>query len=403
MSLTPQTQTILLLTSHFSKSEENEVKPLTRKEWGRFAIWLKQQNMKPEQLLINSLQEQLATWQDKTISIERVEQLLNRGTALAIAMEKWTRAGLWVISRTDETYPLYLKKRLKSDSPAILFGCGNQNLLNQKGIAVVGSRHASEEDLKFSEQLGKMTAEQDVTLISGGAKGVDEAAMFGALTQGGTVIGVLADGLLKTCCAARYRNFLVTDRLALISPFYPEAGFSVGTAMSRNKYIYCLSESAVVVHSDTQGGTWTGASENIKNQWVKLWVKPSSDPMSGNFELVKSGGSWLSESILSQPSLLYALTTNTSEIDSPRSQELLFEKRETVLDSYKPSWSNLDFYAFFLLKMQEICDSQARTSEELVAQLNIKKNQLESWLKQAVADKKIQKFSKPTRYQWKQV
>lgn len=39
--------------------------------------------------------------------------------------------------------------------------------------------------------------------------------------------------------------------LVLMSPFNPEAGFDVGNAMARNKYVYCLADAAVVVHSGT--------------------------------------------------------------------------------------------------------------------------------------------------------
>ncbi len=43
--------------------------------------------------------------------------------------------------------------------------------------------------------------------------------------------------------------------------------------MQRNKYIYSLADAAMVVHSGDSGGTWTGAKENLKKQWVPLWVK----------------------------------------------------------------------------------------------------------------------------------
>ena len=47
----------------------------------------------------------LDQWRDRTITAQRVEQLLGRGSAFALAMEKWTRAGLWVLTRSDDDYP----------------------------------------------------------------------------------------------------------------------------------------------------------------------------------------------------------------------------------------------------------------------------------------------------------
>ena len=232
------------------------------------------------------------------MSLDRLEQLMNRGSAMALAVEKWSRAGLWIITRSDPDYPQRLKKRLKNDSPPILFGCGNRSILNQGGIAVIGSRNTSEADLTFSRDLGIKTAEGAFSIVSGGARGVDEAAMLGALETEGTVIGVMADSLLKASSSRKYRQHIMNNNLVLISPFYPEAGFSPGNAMQRNKYIYCLSDSAVAVHSGTKGGTWNGAIENINKQWVPLWVKETQDSEAGNAQLVAKGARWLPQSII---------------------------------------------------------------------------------------------------------
>lgn len=289
MRVSPDTQAILLLTVHFTKSESNGVKPLTPKEWGRFAEWLWQQSLTPEKLLNGDPARLLDGWQDKTVSVERLEQLLDRGSSLALAMEKWLRSGLWVITRSDDAYPKRLKKRLRNDSPAVLFGCGNKALLNVGGLAVVGSRNVKEPDLTYSERLGAMAAHAGVSIVSGGAKGVDEAAVRGALEAEGTAVGVLSDSLLRATSSAKYRQYLLDNNLALISPFNPEAGFNAGNAMQRNKYIYCLADAALAVHSGKTGGTWSGAQEDLKKNWVPLWVKPTDDPEAGNADLIKAG------------------------------------------------------------------------------------------------------------------
>ena len=131
-------------------------------------------------------------------------------------------------------------------------------------------------------------------VVSGGAAGVDQAAMFGALNAEGTVIGILADNLFRSATSAKYRWHLMSGDLTLISPFNPEARFFVGNAMARNKYVYCLAEEAVVVSSTRDnGGTWNGAVENLKNEWTPLWVKQAESPKSGNPHLVELGGRWL--------------------------------------------------------------------------------------------------------------
>lgn len=301
MSISPNTQAILLLTSHFSKAKGGSVKPLTPKEWGRFALWLKEKSLTPEQLMTGRLDELLNGWSDKTITLDRAERLMERGSALALAMEKWLRAGLWVMTRSDPDYPVRFKQRLRTDSPAILFGCGNRALLNGGGLAVIGSRNVNDKDLAYSRDLGTLAAGKGYTIASGGARGVDEASMLGALEAEGTVIGVLADSLLRACSSVKYRKYLMANNLVLVSTFYPEAGFNAGNAMQRNKYIYCLADAAIAVQSGLKGGTWSGAMENLKKQWVPLWVKWTTDKSAGNSAIVKAGARWVSE--------------NTGEID----------------------------------------------------------------------------------------
>lgn len=90
----------------------------------------------------------------------------------------------------------------------------------------------------------------------------------------------------------KWRNGLLNNNLVLVSPFYLEAGFNIGNAMARNKYIYCLADTAVIVHSGKTGGTWSGAIENLKKAWVPVWVKPTDDTEAGNADIVKQGARW---------------------------------------------------------------------------------------------------------------
>lgn len=296
--LNSDTQATLLMTTHFGEKGSAVCKPLTPTEWGRFACWLKEQSLVPGDLLAGSISELIHSFKDKKITQERIKNLINRGATLALSVEKWSRAGLWIITRSDSSYPKKLKERLGHNSPAVLFGSGDKSLLNAVAIAVVGSRNVSEEDVLFSRSMGAKTAASGFALVSGGARGVDESSMLGALEVDGTAIGILADSLLKKSTSQIYRSHIQKKNMVLISSFSPEAGFNVGNAMARNKYIYCLSGAAVVVHSGKTGGTWSGATENLKQSWVPLWMKKTNDLNSGNNELVNIGGHWLPDEVL---------------------------------------------------------------------------------------------------------
>jgi predicted Rossmann fold nucleotide-binding protein DprA/Smf involved in DNA uptake len=212
-----------------------------------------------------------------------------------LALEKWQRAGLWLLTLSDGEYPTRSRARLGRKAPPVLFGCGSRRLLNRGGVAVVGSRNATEADLSFASELGAEAAQQGLSIVSGGARGIDDAAMAGALAAEGTAVGVLADSLLRAATSARHRDYLMDNNLTLVSPFNPEAGFDVGNAMARNRYIYCLADAAIVVSSSRdKGGTWNGAVENLRRNWVPLWVaKPQGTEASGNGDLVRHGGRWL--------------------------------------------------------------------------------------------------------------
>ena len=296
MYVSRQAEAVMLLTVSFGKSDASTTRPLTPTEWGAFASWLKDNALGPDDLLKPDLSRLLERWEHPKVTPERVQALLNRGAALGFALEKWERAGLWLLTRSDPDYPKRLKQRLGRTTPAILFGSGNANLLNGDSVAVVGGRHADDADIGFAERLGRHVAGCGRQVVSGGAAGIDSAAMVGALEAEGTAVGVLADNLLRSATSTIYRKHLMSGDLALISPFNPETRFHVGNAMARNKYIYCLAQDAIVVSSTPEkGGTWNGAVENLRQGWVPLAVKRTEAPDSGNPKLVELGGRWLGD------------------------------------------------------------------------------------------------------------
>ena len=311
MNLNTQAQAVMLLTARFGKSDTSGAKPLTTKEWARFAVWLKGHNLDPSSLLQGDPKNVLSNWVDRSITLPRLDSLLNRGGALALSLEKWQRAGLWIITRSDPDYPQRLKSRLRMECPPILFGCGNKKLLDRGGIAVVGSRKADREELAFAENIGSAAAGQGYSIVSGGARGVDQSAMFGALQAEGTVIGVMADSLMRAATSAKYRKYLRSGDLVLVTPFNPEARFHVGNAMARNRYIYCLADAGVVASSTpNRGGTWNGAVQNLKAGWIPLWVKHTARASSGNPDLARIGAQWIPDDL---PSLGHLLNGSSAE------------------------------------------------------------------------------------------
>jgi predicted Rossmann fold nucleotide-binding protein DprA/Smf involved in DNA uptake len=435
MRISTQAEAVLLLTAWFAKPAKGDPRPLAPTEWGRLALWLKEHGKSPEDFLTGDDPAQLLSgWVDRTITVERIRYLLERAGALGLALEKWQRAGLWIMTRSEPDYPIRLKRHLRHDAPPVLFGSGSRQLLNKGGMAVIGSREATDEDLAFTSELGGKIALQGYSVVSGGARGVDETAMLAALEKEGTVIGVLADKLLHAATSAKYRQALMDKNLVLVSPFNPEAGFDVGNAMARNKYIYCLADAAIVVAtSKEKGGTWNGAVEDLKKEWVPLWVKAHPDEKSGNAALVNRGARWLPlgdftvSSLLIQraPSVeakaridLFDTPKTTSKDVSVREPALVPEctasetmagVSDTSSDSARPASGKaqnqtvLDastFYEIFLRRLEVITSGTPATLKQLLDKLDINKTQLSKWLKRGEVEGKIKKLSKPVRYQF---
>lgn len=285
--LSPEAESVVLLTAVLGEQASDSPKPLTTSEWAAFAQMLQGRGMRPADLQKPDGVRAIDGWQHRKITTERLRRLLDRGTALAWCVERWERSGLWLLVRSDAAYPRQLKRRLGWKCPPLLFGCGSRALLAEPGLAVVGARNAMQDDLEFAASLGQQAAANGHSVVSGGAKGVDEAAMLGSLEAEGAAVGVLAAGLQRAATFRKWRDALERGALSLISPFGPTAGFSPGNAMGRNRYIYCLATAAVVVASaHGSGGTWAGAVENLRHGWVPLWVRPSKAAASGNAALV---------------------------------------------------------------------------------------------------------------------
>ena len=204
---------------------------------------------------------------------------------------------------------------------------------------------------------------------------------------------------------------LQEGRLVLLSPFYPEAGFHPGNAMARNKFIYALSDQALVVDSALgSGGTWEGATENLHHAWVPLYVRmPGDGP--GNSALVENGGVAFTAGAQTSETLLeffarsnaHAVTATSSVhptqltltdavqpmlrepliASEPSASELtLANKSEDAVgvpavgiidDRYGAE--SLDMFAAFIEKLSHFLAEGPRSEEEVASELRIEKGE----------------------------
>src|SRR6266511_4395384 len=137
--LTPNTQAILLLTAPLIAGHgESSREMLTLSEYNRLTRILREKQKQPADLIGPDAQD-LIELCAQPFGRTRFDALLGRGFLLGQAVEQWNARAIWVISRADSRYPKRLKARLKEDAPPLLYGCGEIGLLEQGGLAVVGS------------------------------------------------------------------------------------------------------------------------------------------------------------------------------------------------------------------------------------------------------------------------
>ncbi|MEY2407897.1 MAG: hypothetical protein QOF48_567 [Verrucomicrobiota bacterium] len=420
--LTPNTQAILLLTAPLiTGRSELSFDLLSLSEYNRLTRILREKQKQPADLIGPGAQE-LVELCAHPFGQERLDALLGRGFLLSQSVERWNARAIWVISRADSRYPKRLKARLKEDAPPLLYGCGEIALLEKGGLAVVGSRHVDDELISFTETVGRLGAEAHRTIVSGGAKGIDRAAMYGALGAGGEVAGVMADSLERAALARDNREPLMEGRLVLISPYDPAAGFNVGHAMKRNKIIYGLADAGLVVTSDFEkGGTWAGAIEQLERlHFVPVFVRNGDNPGKGNAALLRRGGKpWPNpqsgnELGMSIAAAVDAVAAEPKQDTFPlklREKHAAYEpEREAkptkarekapppaVTDADMSSKTEL-FNTVQNILRREL--AEARTEDEVSTLLAVTKLQAKAWLGLLVKEEVVEKIkkSKPARF-----
>jgi len=110
-------------------------------------------------------------------------------------IEELAADGVKLLTVLDEGYPRNLRQVY--DRPPFLFVRGQLVPEDERAVAVVGTRRASERGLERASTLARELAQRDVTVLSGLALGIDGAAHEAALDAGGRTIAVMGTGITR--------------------------------------------------------------------------------------------------------------------------------------------------------------------------------------------------------------
>jgi len=297
--LSQETQVTLLLCGTLGGSR-GDTSPLSARQYGRLCAWLDSQSLGLTELIEPDVLESLSISTDREPKLDplRLQKLLARGAAMALSVESWSQQGIWLTDCWDDAYTPNFIDRLDDSAPPLLWGLGDKELLSVGGLAIVGSRDVDARGLAFTERVARQCANEEISIVSGGARGVDGAAMRAALGAGGIVVGILPNGLARTPVGEIYEA-IEGGRLLLISQYDPQAPFTVGNAMGRNRSIYAFANWSLVSSSASgKGGTWAGATEDLKQRYSPLFVREADGTPPGNDALLRQGALAFPENLL---------------------------------------------------------------------------------------------------------
>jgi DNA processing protein len=160
-------------------------------------------------------------------------------------------------------------------------------------VAVVGARSTDEYGLDLARTIAAGLARAGVSVVSGGARGVDAAAHEGALEAGGHTVAVLGTGV-DVCYPAGHRDLferVVAAGGALVSELPDGTRGWRSNFPRRNRIVSGMSEAVVVVRAGERSGALVTA-DWARSQGVPLFAVPGDvrDPLSaGPLALLRRG------------------------------------------------------------------------------------------------------------------
>ncbi|HET9898335.1 MAG TPA: DNA-processing protein DprA [Streptosporangiaceae bacterium] len=226
-------------------------------------------------------------------SIERMRARLANLPPPAL-LDGWQRTGFRLICPGDPEWPTQLDD-LGTASPVVLWlrGAADLRFACLRSVSVVGSRAATSYGTVVGSELAANLSERAITVISGGAYGIDASAHRGALAVGGSTVAVLASGLNFGYPKGHFELFeaiaatgvMVSERPPDLAPTRP--GFLV-----RNRLIAALSRGTVVVEAALRSGALNTARHAIElNRAVMAVPGPITSAQSaGCHELIREWG-----------------------------------------------------------------------------------------------------------------
>jgi DNA processing protein len=209
-------------------------------------------------------------------------------------VQRCQELGVRIYSQIDWGYPLMLAQLF--DTPAIIFVRGQFEARDLHAVGIVGSRKCTLYGREQAERFGSQLSQMGVTVVSGGARGVDTAAHKGAmLTSNGRTIAVLGCGVdiaYPPENRGLFDDIVASGRGVLVSELPPGTPPSAENFPRRNRIISGLSRGIVVIEADERSGSLITARQCIEDHNREVFAVPGrldSPTSAGPHKLIREG------------------------------------------------------------------------------------------------------------------
>lgn len=169
------------------------------------------------------------------------------------AEQRWIADGLRLVTVLDADYPLALLA--VAQQPPFVFLRGIRDETDHQGIAVVGSRRATDASLAAATRIARELVESGRVVVSGLAAGIDAAAHTAALAAGGRTVAVIGTGLKRNYPAKNAElQRQVGERGLIVSQFWPDSPPTKISFPMRNEVMSAWACATLVIQADFKSG-----------------------------------------------------------------------------------------------------------------------------------------------------
>ncbi|MEO5804572.1 MAG: DNA-processing protein DprA [Verrucomicrobiota bacterium] len=216
--------------------------------------------------------------------------------------------GCHVLTQDDENYPELLKQIY--DPPVVLYVKGELTVKDKNAVAMVGSRMTTHYGMEVARKLAYQLAYIGVTVVSGGARGIDTAVHQGALSGKGRTIAVMGTGIniiFPTENAELFQR--ISENGAVITQFPFNRKADKQSFPIRNRIVAGMTMGTVVVEANLTSGALITANMAVEygRQVFAVPGRIDSPRSKGCHELIKKGAKLCegAEDILSEFEYLF--------------------------------------------------------------------------------------------------